>query len=85
MWAWDESCETQEEQDARYLRENPALECSLWSEWVCVVCGWEKIPNPTHDEWTELRKRFYSGKMPITSVDELKKMRERASQVNKPE
>jgi hypothetical protein len=40
-----------------------------------VVCGWEKIAQPTSAEWQTLRSNFYSGKMPITSVDELKALR----------
>ena len=61
--------------DDEYLRDNPALESSLWSEWVQVVCGWDKIPNPTQEEWTRLKANFYHGKAPIESVAELKKMR----------
>lgn len=71
---WDEM--TPEEQNAEYLRENPALESSLWSEWVEVVCDRDKIPFPTAEEWTMLRSKFYHGKAPISSVDELKKIRE---------
>lgn len=66
---------TEEEQNAEYLRANPHIECGLWAEWVQVVCGWEKIPNPTQAEWQVLRSNFYSGKAPIESVAELKKMR----------
>lgn len=66
---------TPEEENAEYLRQNPALECSLWAEWVEVVCDREKIARPSPTEWDMLKKRFYHGKMPITSVDELKKMR----------
>ena len=67
---------TPEEENDQYLRDNPALESALWSEWVEVVCGWDKIPNPTREEWTRLRANFYHGKAPIESVAELKKMRE---------
>lgn len=67
--------ETPEEENANYLRDNPALESGLWREWVCVVCGWEKIPYPTHEEWIKLKAEFYSGKAPVDSVAELKKMR----------
>jgi hypothetical protein len=48
--------------DSDYLRDNPALESSLWSEWVCVVCGWDKIPNPTQEEWTRLGLTSIMGK-----------------------
>lgn len=79
MWMYDENDEdyylTPEEQNARYLRDNPAIESGLWAEWVGVVCGWDKIPLPTQDEWTKLRANFYSGKAPIDSVAELKRMR----------
>ena len=75
MWMWDDYELTPEEENANYLRDNPALESGLWSEWVCVVCGWEKIPNPTQEEWTKLKAKFYSGKAPVDSVAELKKMR----------
>lgn len=78
MWMYDENDEaylTQEEQNAQYLRDNPHIESGLWAEWVCVVCTWDKIPNPTSEEWTKLRANFYSGKAPIASVAELKKMR----------
>ena len=72
---WDDYELTPEEQNAEYLRQNPHVESALWSEWVCVVCDWDKIPHPTHDEWIKLKARFYSGKAPIDSVAELKKMR----------
>lgn len=72
---WDEEDLAPEELNAQYLRDNPQLECGLWTEWVGVVCGWEKIPLPNGEEWSKLRANFYSGKMPITSVEELKKMR----------
>jgi hypothetical protein len=61
--------------DDDYLLDNPALESGLWAEWVCVVCGWDKIPNPTQAEWRQLRANFYHGKAPIESVAELKKLR----------
>lgn len=61
--------------DAEYLQQNPQIESGLWAEWVGVVCGWDKIPNPTQEEWTKLRANFYHGKAPIESVAELKKMR----------
>lgn len=66
---------TPEEQNAEYLRQNPGLESSLWAEWVGVVCGWDKISTPSSEEWTYLRSRFYSGKAPVESVAELKKLR----------
>ena len=66
---------TEEEQTAEFLRENPHIECGLWAEWVGVVCGWEKIDTPTEAEWQVLRSNFYSGKAPVESVAELKKMR----------
>ena len=72
---WDEEELTQEQQNAEYLQQNPALESSLWAEWVCVVCGWDKIDLPTQEEWTKLKENFYHGKAPIDSVAELKKMR----------
>jgi hypothetical protein len=73
MWGDDEL--TQEQQNAEYLRQNPGIESGLWAEWVGVVCGWDKIPHPTQEEWTKLRANFYHGKAPIDSVAELKKMR----------
>ena len=66
---------TPEEQNARYLQQNPHIESGLWAEWVNVVCGWDKIPTPTAEEWAKLRANFYHGKAPIDSVAELKKMR----------
>jgi hypothetical protein len=54
---------------------NPVLESSLWSEWVEVVCGWNKISSPTPEEWVALKDKFYLGKAPIDSVAELKTMR----------
>jgi hypothetical protein len=69
-------CElTPTEETAEYLQQNPAAESALWSEWVQVVCGWEKIAAPSPAEWEALRANFYSGKMPIESVDELKALR----------
>ena len=78
MWMYDENDDyylTPEEQNAQYLRDNPALESSLWMEWVGVVCDREKIPYPSTEEWDYLKSRFYSGKAPIDSVAELKKKR----------
>jgi hypothetical protein len=72
---WDDEELTQEQQNAEYLRQNPGIESGLWAEWVGVVCGWDKIPTPTQEEWTKLRANFYHGKAPIDSVAELKKMR----------
>ncbi len=72
---WNDYELTPEEQNAEYLRQNPHIESSLWTEWVGVVCGWDKIPLPTAEEWTKLRANFYHGKAPIDSVAELKKMR----------
>jgi hypothetical protein len=66
---------TPEEQTAKHLRDNPVLECGLWTEWVGVVCGWEKIASPNGEEWSKLRANYYSGKAPIDSVAELKRMR----------
>lgn len=71
---------TPEEQNALYLQQNPQAESALWTEWVGVVCGWDQIPLPTHEEWAKLRAKFYHGKTPNESVAELKKMRnERAN------
>jgi hypothetical protein len=66
---------TPEEENDQYLRDNPAAESALWSEWVCVVCDWDKIPHPNQEEWNILRANFYHGKAPIDSVAELKKLR----------
>jgi hypothetical protein len=71
----DDELFTPEEQNARYLQQNPELESALWSEWVGVVCSRDKIDLPTAEEWTKLRADFYHGKAPIDSVAELKKMR----------
>ena len=73
MWADEEL--TPAEQNAQYLQQNPHVESGLWAEWVGVVCGWDKIPQPTQEEWTNLRANFYHGKTPADSVVELKKMR----------
>lgn len=73
---WDDEELTQEEQNDLYLQQNPGIESGLWTEWVMVVCGWDKIPNPTQEEWTKLRANFYHGKAPNDSVAELKKMRD---------
>jgi hypothetical protein len=78
MWAYDENDDyylTPEEQNSRYLQDNQHIESGLWAEWVGVVCGWDKIPMPTLEEWAKLRANFYHGKAPIDSVAELKKMR----------
>lgn len=74
---WDDEELTQEEQNDLYLQQNPDIESGLWTEWVMVVCGWDKIPNPTQEEWTKLRANFYHGKAPNDSVAELKKMRDK--------
>ena len=72
---WEDEELTQEQHNAQYLQQNPAIECGLWAEWVGVVCGWEKIDMPNQEEWAKLRANFYHGKAPIESVAELKKMR----------
>lgn len=74
MSDWEEL--TPEEQTSEYLRNNPHIESAMWTEWVCVVCDWDKIPHPNQDEWKTLRSKFYHGKAPIDSVAELKKLRE---------
>jgi len=66
---------TPEEQNGLHLQQNPLLESGLWTKYVGVVCGWEKIALPTAEEWTKLRAEFYHGKAPIESVAELKQMR----------
>jgi len=66
---------TPEELNGLHLEQNTLLESGLWTEWVGVVCGWEKIALPTAEEWTKLRAEFYHGKAPIDSVAELKRMR----------
>ena len=78
MWMYDEDDDyylTPEEQNDRYLRDNPALESMLWAEWVEVVCDRERVARPSSEEWATLRSKFYHGKAPIDSVIELKKMR----------
>ena len=40
-----------------------------------MVCGRDKIDPPSSVEWDKLRANWYSGKAPIDSVAELKKMR----------
>lgn len=56
-------------------QQNPGIESVLWEEWVQTICGWDKIPYPSPDEWTCLRTNFYIGKAPRESVTELKQMR----------
>lgn len=78
MWMYDPDDDeylTPEDRDREYLRQNPALESSLWSEWVVVVCDRDKISRPTASEWDYLKSKFYSGKAPIDSVGELKELR----------
>jgi hypothetical protein len=73
---WDDDDLTPEDQNDQYLRDNPGVESALWTEWVLVVCQWDNIPPPSSEEWDVLRSKFYHGKMPITSVAELKSLRE---------
>jgi hypothetical protein len=73
---WEDEELTPEEQNRQYLQENRHIESGLWAEWIGVVCGWDKIPNPTPEEWNKLKANFYHGKAPVESVAELKKMRE---------
>lgn len=76
MWYQNENEEmTPEEENSRYLQQNPYFESSLWAEWVEVVCAQYKIANPTNEEWDKLRENFYHGKAPVASVVELKQMR----------
>lgn len=58
-----------------YLEQNPHIECGMWSEWVVVVCGWDKIEKPNSKEWDYLRSKWYSGMAPIDSVAQLKQLR----------
>ena len=74
---WDEEYEqTQEEENLNYLEQNPHIEYGMWSEWVVVVCGWEKIDRPNNTEWEYLRYKWYSGVAPVESVDQLKRLRD---------
>jgi len=66
---------TPEELNGLHLEQNTLLESGLWTEWVGVVCGWDKIAPPNTEEWTKLRANFYHGKAPVDSVAELKRMR----------
>ena len=66
---------TDEDRNREYLRQHPAQELSLWTDWVQTVCRWRKIAPPTGREWDALTANFYHGKMPVTSVDELEAMR----------
>ena len=66
---------TPEELNGLHLEQNTPLESGLWTEWVGVVCGWDKIAPPNTEEWTKLRAEFYHGKAPVDSVAELKRMR----------
>lgn len=66
---------TPEEENAAYLRQNPAVEGGLWEEWVRVCCDWDKIPHPSHEEWNKLRANWCNNKAPIESKNELRKMR----------
>lgn len=54
---------------------NLELVCSLWAEWVTVICERDKIARPTQAEWHVLRSNFYIDKAPIASVAELKQLR----------
>jgi hypothetical protein len=78
MWFHDSDDDqylTPEEQNARYLQQNPNVEIGLWAEWVMVCCTRDRIPPPTEQEWTQLRAKFYHGKAPVDSVVELKHLR----------
>lgn len=76
MWGFDENEElTPEEENARYLQQNPGAEYNLWREWVGVVCDWNHVPHPTFNEWNVLCANFYPGKTPNNSFHELKQMR----------
>lgn len=65
----------QEQSSAEHLRANPAMEQSLWREWVGVVCGWQMIPGPGPEEWVVLEAGWCHDKAPIDSVAELKRLR----------
>lgn len=60
-----------------YFALNPDIEIAYWTEWVRVVCDWEKLPRPTASEWILLRSKFYPSKAPAASVQELKEIRAR--------
>ncbi len=71
----DDDGTTDEDRNREYLRQRPALEMSMWMDWVQTVCRQRKIDPPTGQEWDRLMATFHHGKMPITSVDELEAMR----------
>lgn len=66
---------TTDNQQAKYLRDNPGVESALWAEWVGVVCGWGNMEPPTVEEWSALKANFHHSKAPVESVAELKTMR----------
>lgn len=59
-----------------YLRLHPAQETALWMDWVAVACRSAKIAPPTGREWDVLMKAWHHGKQPLSSVYELRAMRD---------
>lgn len=58
-----------------FLREHPEIERSMWVDWVLTVCKNENIDLPNDKEWSFLSRKWYHGKKPIDSVDELRLFR----------
>lgn len=71
----DEELLSDEDRNLEYLRQHPAQELSLWTDWVQAVCRWKKIAPPTGREWDALMATWRHGKTPAESVDELVAMR----------
>lgn len=71
----DESTTTDKDAQRQYLQERPALELSMWTDWVQTVCRWRNVAPPTAREWDLLTKVWVPGKMPLTSVEELQALR----------
>jgi hypothetical protein len=69
------SAGNEDAQDSQHLRTRPALEMSLWQEWVLVVCTRQSQPAPTGQEWDALMATWEHGKKPLDSFDELKAIR----------
>ena len=71
----DDDAMTDEENSREYLRGHPATEMALWRDWVQTVCGWKKIEMPNAAEWSALSAKWYHGKAPADSAEELVSMR----------
>lgn len=77
MWNQDD------EEESNYLENNPSFERGLWKDWVETLCRQKKVATPSPKEWELLTAKWYSGKAPLQSYNELNDIRTQEEQRNR--